>query len=80
MTDLGDLHHFLGISATRSANGLFLSQQQYATEILDRDLMSNCKPLNLHLPWLTYLLNLMALVLLWRTLPYRGDWQARYSI
>jgi hypothetical protein len=27
MTDLGDLHHFLGISVTRSADGLFLSQR-----------------------------------------------------
>jgi hypothetical protein len=25
MTDLGHLHHFLGISVTRSASGLFLS-------------------------------------------------------
>ena len=25
MTDLGDLHHFLGISVTRSSDGLFLS-------------------------------------------------------
>jgi hypothetical protein len=28
MTDLGDLHHFLGISVTRSSNGLFLSQRR----------------------------------------------------
>lgn len=27
MTDLGVLHHFLGISITRSSDGLFLSQQ-----------------------------------------------------
>jgi hypothetical protein len=27
MTDLGDLHHFLGISVTRSPAGLFLSQR-----------------------------------------------------
>ena len=26
MTDLGALHHFLGISVTSSSNGLFLSQ------------------------------------------------------
>lgn len=43
MTDLGDLHHFLGISTTRSVDGLFLSQKQYATEILDRVSMYNCK-------------------------------------
>ena len=27
MTNLGALHHFLGISVTRSATGLFLSQR-----------------------------------------------------
>jgi hypothetical protein len=30
MTDMGPLHHFLGISVTRSASGLFLSQRQYS--------------------------------------------------
>lgn len=44
MTDLGDLHYFLGVSATRLADKLFLSQQKYATEILDRSAMCNCKP------------------------------------
>jgi hypothetical protein len=34
MTDLGALHHFLGIVVTRSSDGLFLSQQQYAVELL----------------------------------------------
>jgi hypothetical protein len=34
MTDLGDLHHFLGISVTRSADGLFLSQCQYTVDLL----------------------------------------------
>ena len=27
MTDLGDLHHFLGISVSRSTDDLFLSQR-----------------------------------------------------
>ncbi|KAK9053174.1 hypothetical protein SSX86_029806 [Deinandra increscens subsp. villosa] len=44
MTDLGDLHHFLGIAVTRDKSGLFLSQAQYAQEILQRAYMSNCKP------------------------------------
>ncbi|XP_023771823.1 uncharacterized protein LOC111920481 [Lactuca sativa] len=43
MKDLGDLHYFLGISATRSSIGLFLSQHKYATEIIDRASMLNCK-------------------------------------
>ncbi|KAJ9560828.1 hypothetical protein OSB04_005988 [Centaurea solstitialis] len=44
MTDLGALNYFLGISASRSSTGLFLSQQQYATQILERANMLNCNP------------------------------------
>ena len=44
MTDLGDLHFFLGISVTRSSNGLFLSQRQYAVDLLRRAGMSECHP------------------------------------
>jgi hypothetical protein len=40
MTDLGALHHFLGISITRSSDGLFLSQRQYALDLLQRAGMS----------------------------------------
>jgi hypothetical protein len=42
MTDLGDLHDFLHMSVTRSSDGLFLSQRQYALEILRRAGMSDC--------------------------------------
>ncbi|KAJ0809861.1 putative RNA-directed DNA polymerase [Helianthus annuus] len=44
MTDLGALHHLLGIKVTRRPNGLFLDQSQYAKEILARASMTNCKP------------------------------------
>jgi hypothetical protein len=44
MTDLGDLHHFLGISVTRDNSGLFLSQRQYAVDLLQRVGMSECHP------------------------------------
>jgi hypothetical protein len=44
MTDMGPLHHFLGISVTRTAGGLFLSQRQYSQDILERAGMSACKP------------------------------------
>ncbi|KAK1415538.1 hypothetical protein QVD17_31321 [Tagetes erecta] len=44
MTDLGTLHHFLGITATRSDKGLFLSQASYTRDILHRASMTNCKP------------------------------------
>jgi len=40
MTDLEALHHFLGISITRSSDGLFLSQRQYALDLLQRAGMS----------------------------------------
>jgi hypothetical protein len=46
MSDLGDIHHFLGINVHRSHDGLFLSQQQYALEILERAKMLNCNPIS----------------------------------
>ena len=46
MTDLGSLHHFLGVNVHRSSQGLFLSQQQYALELLERAHMSNCNPIS----------------------------------
>ena len=42
MTDLGELHHFLGISVTRSSDGLLLSQRQYALDLLQRSGMAEC--------------------------------------
>jgi hypothetical protein len=42
MTDLGDLHHFLGITVTRSTDGLFLSQHQYAVDLLQWAGMVEC--------------------------------------
>ncbi|GKB58366.1 ribonuclease H-like domain-containing protein [Tanacetum coccineum] len=44
MTDLGSLNYFLGIYVTRYASRMFLSQQKYATEVLNRAGMLNCKP------------------------------------
>jgi hypothetical protein len=44
MTDMGPLHHFLGISVQRRSDGLFLSQRQYLLDILDRAGMRDCKP------------------------------------
>lgn len=46
MTDLGPLHHFLGITVTRDDSTLFLSQAQYSRDILHRATMSTCKPCN----------------------------------
>ncbi|XP_071687953.1 uncharacterized mitochondrial protein AtMg00810-like [Rutidosis leptorrhynchoides] len=44
MTDLGTLNYFLGIHATRNASGMFLSQRQYATEVIERAGMPTCHP------------------------------------
>ena len=44
MKDLGPLHHFLGISVSWRPDGLFMSQRQYILDILDRAVMSDCKP------------------------------------
>jgi hypothetical protein len=46
MKDLGELHHFLGVSVSRQSSGLFLSQRQYCLEILERAGMTDCKPCN----------------------------------
>jgi hypothetical protein len=44
MTDLGLLHHFLGIAVTRDTHGLFLSQRQYVLDLLTRAGMLDCQP------------------------------------
>ncbi|GKA44297.1 ribonuclease H-like domain-containing protein [Tanacetum coccineum] len=45
MTGFGvHLITFWAISVTRNASGMFLSQQKYATEVIDRAGMLNCKP------------------------------------
>lgn len=44
MSDLGSLHHFLGIAVTRDHNSLHLAQTQYARDILHRANMMTCKP------------------------------------
>ncbi|GJT73970.1 ribonuclease H-like domain-containing protein, partial [Tanacetum coccineum] len=44
MTDLGPLNYFLGISVTRNTSGMFLSQQKYASKLLERAGMLTCNP------------------------------------
>jgi hypothetical protein len=41
MTDLGLLHHFLGISVRHTKTGSLLSQEQYATDLVERDNITN---------------------------------------
>ncbi|GJZ06737.1 ribonuclease H-like domain-containing protein [Tanacetum coccineum] len=44
MTNLGPLNYFLGVSVTRNRSGMFLSQQKYASEVLERAGMLTCNP------------------------------------
>jgi histone deacetylase 1/2 len=43
LKDLGDLHFFLRIEVKRSSDGLLLSQEKYAEDIIKRAGMSHCK-------------------------------------
>jgi hypothetical protein len=44
LCDLGPLHYFLGIEVSRTPDGLYLSQQKYAGDLLQRAGMTACKP------------------------------------
>jgi hypothetical protein len=43
MKDLRPLHHLLGVSVQHQAGGLFLTQRQFALDILERAGMVDCK-------------------------------------
>jgi hypothetical protein len=45
MKDLRPLHHFLGVSILHQADGLFLTQRQFALNILERADIVDCKPI-----------------------------------
>ena len=44
MKDLGQLHHFLGVTVEPRPSGLLLHQRQYALDNLERAGMTDCKP------------------------------------
>jgi len=44
--DLGSLSYFLGLEATSTPTGLFLSQTKYARDILTRAQLLDCKPIS----------------------------------
>jgi hypothetical protein len=44
MKDLGQLHHFLGVTVEPRQTGLLLHLRQYALDILERAGMTDCKP------------------------------------
>ena len=43
LKDLGNLHYFLGIEVQRTDDGLTMRQERYATNLLQRVGMTNCK-------------------------------------
>ncbi|XP_042518478.1 uncharacterized mitochondrial protein AtMg00810-like [Macadamia integrifolia] len=43
MTDLGELHYFLGVEATRTMAGLCLTQTKYSLDLLQKTGMTGCK-------------------------------------
>ena len=45
MKDLGELRYFLGIEVIRTAEGIWLSQQKYALDMLKKYGMADCKPI-----------------------------------
>lgn len=46
LKDLGELHFFLGIEVNKVCDGIVLTQEKYASDILKRVGMNDCKPVN----------------------------------
>jgi hypothetical protein len=46
LKDLGDLHYFLGIEGHKVTNGIILSKDKYASDLLHRVGMKDCKPVS----------------------------------
>jgi hypothetical protein len=44
MRDLGLLHYYLGIEVKQQAEGIYLSQKNYAVKILEKAGMADCNP------------------------------------
>ena len=46
MTDLGVMKYFLGMEVLQSSDGIFICQQKYILDILNRFKMQDCKPVS----------------------------------
>jgi hypothetical protein len=44
LKDLGTLEYFLGVQVMKQGDGIVLCQEKYATDLLDKVGMRNCKP------------------------------------
>ncbi|XP_071688419.1 uncharacterized mitochondrial protein AtMg00810-like [Rutidosis leptorrhynchoides] len=49
MKDLGSVSYFLGLDVSRSAQGVFVSQQKYTMDLLKKNGVLNCRPYKLPL-------------------------------
>ncbi|KAI5324311.1 hypothetical protein L3X38_033384 [Prunus dulcis] len=49
MTDLGLLHHFLGMGVIQTPTSIFIHQKKYATTLLRRFGLNECKPVSISL-------------------------------
>ena len=46
ITDLGVMKYFLGMEVLQSSDGIFICQQKYILDILNRFKMQDCKPVS----------------------------------
>jgi hypothetical protein len=46
LKDLGELHYFLVIEVNKVQDGLILTQEKYASDLLKKAGMSRCKPVS----------------------------------
>ena len=46
LKDLGDLHYFFGIEVSKIQNGIILTQEKYASYLLKKTGMNDCKPVS----------------------------------
>ena len=46
MKELGELKHFIGLEVERTNDGIFLNQQKYAQDLLDKYGMLDSKPIS----------------------------------
>ncbi|KAM2687700.1 hypothetical protein EV2_010439 [Malus domestica] len=49
MSDLGLLHHFLGMGVTQTEGSIFIHQKKYALTLLDKFGLKDCKPVSTQL-------------------------------
>lgn len=46
MSNLGNMHYFIGLEVVQSNDGIFIFQKKYAREFLGRFKMQKCNPTN----------------------------------